>query len=107
KAELASLIRLNGTLKQTHNHIRVTIQTENAAIARRIYSLIKDLFDVQAEISVRRRMKLNKNNVYFIRLNQQAKQILIELEIFQVMLYELSLSKSIKGTELNDQTILL
>ena len=60
KAELAALIRLNGTLKQTHNHIRVTIQTENAAIARRIYSLIKDLFDVQAEISVRRRMKLNK-----------------------------------------------
>ena len=99
KAELAALIRLNGTLKQTHNHIRVTIQTENAAIARRIYSLIKDLFDVQAEISVRRRMKLNKNNVYFIRLNQQAKQILMELEIFEVMLHELSLPKSIKGNE--------
>src|SRR5699024_11640385 len=43
--------------------------------------------------------KLNKNNVYFIRLNQQAKQILMELEIFEVMLHELSLPKSIKVSE--------
>lgn len=99
KAELAALIRLNGTLKQTPDHIRVMIQTENAAIARRIYSLIKDLFDVQAEISVRRRMKLNKNNVYFIRLNQQAKEILLALEIFEAMLYEISLPESIKENE--------
>ena len=99
KAELAALIRLNGTLKQTPDHIRVTIQTENAAIARRIYSLIKDLFDVQAEISVRRRMKLNKNNVYFIRLNQQAEDILMALDIFEAMLYEIRLPKSIQENE--------
>src|SRR5699024_4942609 len=89
----------NGTLKQTPDHIRVTIQTENAAIARRIYSLIKDLFDVQAEISVRRRMKLNKNNVYFIRLNQQAEDILMALDIFEAMLYEIRLPKSIQENE--------
>src|SRR5699024_5730358 len=99
KAELAALIRLNGTLKQTPDHIRVTIQTENAAIARRIYSLIKDLFDVQAEISVRRRMKLNKNNVYFIRLNQQAEDILMALDIFEAMLYEIRLPTSIQENE--------
>ena len=99
KAELAALIRLNGTLKQTPDHIRVTIQTENAAIARRIYSLIKDLFDVQAEISVRRRMKLNKNNVYFIRLNQQAEDILMALDIFEAMLHEIRLPKSIQENE--------
>lgn len=99
KAELAALIRLNGELKNINGHILVTIQTENAAIARRIYSLIKDLFEVRAEISVRRRMKLNKNNVYFIRLNEEAKQVLMELEIFEAMLHEISLPDSIKQNE--------
>ena len=99
KAELAALIRLNGDLKNINNHIFVTIQTENAAIARRIYSLIKKLFDVRAEISVRRRMKLNKNNVYFIRLNQEAKHVLMELEIFEAMLHEINVPDSIKKNE--------
>lgn len=99
KAELAALIRLNGDIKNVNNHILVTIQTENAAIARRIYSLIKELFDVRAEISVRRRMKLNKNNVYFIRLNQEAKHVLMELEILEAMLHEINVPDSIKKNE--------
>lgn len=102
KAELAALIRMNGTLEQTSDHIFVTIQTENAAIARRIFSLIKDLFNIKADISVRRRMKLNKNNVYFIRLNKEAKRILSSLEIFEVMLHEITLPDTIKN---NDQKV--
>ena len=96
KAELAALISMNGTLEQSDDHIFVTIQTENAAIARRIFSLIKDLFAIKADISVRRRMKLNKNNVYFIRLNKEAKRILSSLGILEPMLYEIPLPDEIK-----------
>lgn len=99
KAELAALIRMNGTLEQTTDHIFVTIQTENAAIARRIFSLIKDLFAIKADISVRRRMKLNKNNVYFIRLNKEAKRILSSLEILEAMLHEITLPDEIINNE--------
>lgn len=99
KAELAALIRMNGTLEQTMDHIFVTIQTENAAIARRVFSLIKDLFNIKADISVRRRMKLNKNNVYFIRLNKEAKRILSSLEIFEAMLHEITLPDTIVNNE--------
>ncbi|HLR91498.1 MAG TPA: DNA-binding protein WhiA [Atopostipes sp.] len=99
KAELAALIRLNGELKEVNDVVFVTVQTENASIARRVYSLIKKLYDVRAEISVRKRMKLNKNNVYFIRLNQEAKQVLMELEIFEAMLHEINLPNSIKENE--------
>ena len=99
KAELAALIRMNGTLEQTTDHIFVTIQTENAAIARRIFSLIKDLFNIKAGISVRRRMKLNKNNVYFIRLNKEAERILSSLEIFEAMLHEITLPDEIINNE--------
>ena len=102
KAELAALISMNGTLEQSDDHIFVTIQTENAAIARRIFSLIKDLFAIKADISVRRRMKLNKNNVYFIRLNKEAKRILSSLGILEPMLYEIPLPDEIKK---NDQKV--
>ena len=102
KAELAALISMNGTLEQSDDHIFVTIQTENAAIARRIFSLIKDLFAIKADISVRRRMKLNKNNVYFIHLNKEAKRILSSLGILEPMLYEIPLPDEIKK---NDQKV--
>jgi len=96
KAELAALIRMNGTLKKVNKTIFITIQTENAAIARRIYSLIKKLFNMKADISVRRRMKLNKNNVYFIRLNKEAERILSKLEILETMIDDTHLPDSIK-----------
>ena len=99
KAELAALIRMNGVLEQTKGLIFVTIQTENASIARRIFSLVKNLFDIKADISVRRRMKLNKNNVYFIRLNKEAKRILSELEIYEAMLLEINIPDSLKKNE--------
>lgn len=102
KAELAALIRMNGTLEKVKNTIFVSIQTENASIARRVFSLIKSLFDVKADISVRRRMKLNKNNVYFIRLNKEAKRVLMGLEIYEAMLHETHIPDSIKK---NDQKI--
>lgn len=99
KAELAALIRLNGEIHQQHEMKLVTVQTENAAIARRIYSLIKDLFGVQAEISVRRRMKLKKNNVYFIRLAKETKEILTTLEIYDAMIHQSNLPATIKENE--------
>ncbi len=99
KAELAALIRLNGELLHVGEMINITIQTENASIARRVFSLIKELFDVRAEISVRRRMKLKKNNVYFIRLDQQTERILKELEIYEAIVDEVSLPDSIIENE--------
>lgn len=55
KAELAALIRMNGTLSIVNKEFLLNVQTENAAIARRIYSLIKDNFDVESELLVRKR----------------------------------------------------
>lgn len=99
KAELAALIRLNGSISRKNEKLIVTVQTENAAIARRIYSLLKDLFDLQLEVSVRRRMKLKKNNVYFIRLAKDAENVLRELEILEAMLEGINLPRNIKENE--------
>ncbi|MEH7112674.1 DNA-binding protein WhiA [Neobacillus niacini] len=81
RAELSALIRMNGSMSFSNRKLIVDIQTENAAIARRIYTLIKKSYDVQVELLVRKKMRLKKNNVYIVRLTQQAKVILEDMKI--------------------------
>ncbi|EIJ80599.1 hypothetical protein PB1_09567 [Bacillus methanolicus PB1] len=81
KAELSALIRMNGSLSFSNRKLVVDIQTENAAIARRIYILIKRSYNVQIELLVRKKMRLKKNNVYIVRLSDKAKDIIEDLKI--------------------------
>ncbi|WP_096190205.1 DNA-binding protein WhiA [Evansella halocellulosilytica] len=81
KAELAALIRMNGSISLRQMQITLDIQTENAAIARRIYTLIKKLYDVHVELLVRRKMRLKKNNVYVVRISKKARHLLENLSI--------------------------
>lgn len=81
KAELSALIRMNGSLSFTNRKLLVDIQTENAAIARRIYTLVKKNYNIQVELLVRKKMRLKKNNVYIVRISQGAKEILESLKI--------------------------
>ncbi|MCL6570251.1 MAG: DNA-binding protein WhiA [Bacillus sp. (in: Bacteria)] len=76
QAELSALIRMNGSLSFSNRKLVVDIQTENAAIARRIYTLLKKSYQIQVELLVRKKMRLKKNNVYIVRLAQQAREIL-------------------------------
>ena len=68
KAELAALIRMNGSLSIANQQFILNVQTENAAIARRIYSILKYNYDVRSELLVRGKMNLKKYNVYILRL---------------------------------------
>ncbi|MFO1444549.1 DNA-binding protein WhiA [Bacillus sp. Bva_UNVM-123] len=81
KAELSALIRMNGSISFSNRKLVVDIQTENAAIARRIYILIKRNYNVQVELLVRKKMRLKKNNVYIVRLSEKANEILDDLKI--------------------------
>ncbi|WP_033542210.1 DNA-binding protein WhiA [Planococcus sp. CAU13] len=82
KAELSALIRMNGTLSFSSRQLSVDIQTENAAIARRIYTLLKRFYlPYPVELLVRKKMRLKKNNVYICRLRDGSKHILEDLLI--------------------------
>ncbi|GIN85383.1 putative sporulation transcription regulator WhiA [Heyndrickxia sporothermodurans] len=81
RAELSALIRMNGSLSFSNRILVVNVQTENAAIARRIYTLIKRIYDTAVELLVRKKMRLKKNNVYIVRLKAKAKEILEDLDI--------------------------
>ncbi|ASS67871.1 MULTISPECIES: DNA-binding protein WhiA [Paenibacillus] len=81
RAELSALIRMNGSVHLASRKIILDISTENAAIARRIYSLIKKIFDVHTELLVRKKMRLKKNNVYIVRIPAKVQEILKDLNI--------------------------
>ena len=97
KAELAALIRMNGSISIVNQQIVLNVQTENAAIARRIYSLLKDHYQVRSELLVRRKMKLKKNNVYIVRLKHETRSVLDDLAILEGMMFHSHVSDEIMG----------
>ncbi|WP_461240579.1 DNA-binding protein WhiA [Paucilactobacillus sp. N302-9] len=83
KAELMALIRMNGALSIANHQLVLNVQTENPAIARRIYQLLKDFYHAESELIVRKKMKLKKNNLYVVRLRHDAQTILADLGILE------------------------
>ncbi|MDD9270887.1 DNA-binding protein WhiA [Paenibacillus sp. GCM10023248] len=81
KAELSALIRMNGAVQLTNQRVVLDVSTENAAIARRIYSLIKKTYKLHTELLVRKKMRLKKNNVYIVRVPGQVQELLSDLKI--------------------------
>ena len=83
KAETAAFIRMNGSLSFSNKNLSLDAQTENAAIARRLYSNLKKLYPYKIELLVRKKMKLKKNNVYICRVKKEAQAILKDLELLE------------------------
>ncbi|MBU3829048.1 MAG: DNA-binding protein WhiA [Candidatus Lactobacillus pullistercoris] len=82
KAELAAFLRMNGVLNLHDHQFSLDITTENPAIARRIFTLIKVAFGIEPLLIVSRKMKLKKNNQYLVRLQQNVQEILQALQIW-------------------------
>ncbi|OPX83708.1 MAG: Sporulation transcription regulator WhiA [Pelotomaculum sp. PtaB.Bin013] len=71
-AELAALIRMDGSIQNSGGRlVSLNISTENAAVARKILSMIKGLFDIHTEVLVQRKTRLRKNNVYLVHIPPQ------------------------------------
>ncbi|MBN8210043.1 DNA-binding protein WhiA [Bacillus sp. NTK071] len=81
RSELAALIRMNGSISFGNKQLILNIPTEHAAIARRIYTLIKRIYNYDVELLVRKKMRLKKNNVYIVRVSAKARELLEDLGI--------------------------
>ncbi|WP_028609179.1 DNA-binding protein WhiA [Paenibacillus harenae] len=96
RAELSALIRMNGSVSVSSRKVVLDISTENAAIARRIYSLLKKHYKVHVELLVRKKMRLKKNNVYIVRIPVGVQEILSELKIVsEGFMFNLGIDKEI------------
>lgn len=83
RAELSAIVRMNGTLNIRERRLTLEVMTENAAIARRIYTLFKQLYGIHGELLVRRKMRLKKNNVYLVRIPGRGRELLQDMRIME------------------------
>ena len=70
-AELSCIIRNNATIKE-----EIIITVENNAVARRIFKLIKSIYDVTPVITVRKRYNFNTNLSYILKIKQKKELLL-------------------------------
>jgi len=94
-ALLSALIKMTGTV-QIHgvNKIGIMLSTENASIARMLFSLLKSCFEINTRVVVRKNKHLKKNNNYtlYIDSDMGSHEILKAAGILQ---------ESEKGLKLN------
>lgn len=81
RAELTAVLQMCSTLNFTSDGMHLTIKTENATTAKRVFKYLKELYHVETQLSVIKKMKLKKNNVYVLRVVNKAMEILNDLEI--------------------------
>ncbi len=82
-AELAALIRTTGYISiKGYNKFEVEFVMENAVVIRRIFKMVKYLYNINSEITVKKTNRLKKNNNYCIKVNEEiAIQLLIDTKI--------------------------
>ncbi|MCA1356948.1 DNA-binding protein WhiA [Streptococcus iniae] len=81
KRELSAIIKLSGSLSLKQSGLTLAITTENAKIARYIYSLIERNYDIVPEISYHQKTNLKKNRVYSVLIDESVDNVLSDLKL--------------------------
>lgn len=75
-AMLSAIIRNSGKV----NDGEITITTENSKVARRVYTLISDIYNVSVSI-IDKNNNFNRNRLYIIKVNDNIDYILNDLGV--------------------------
>jgi len=81
-AELGALVRSDGMIQiLSGGRLALTLTSENPAIARKTFFLLRKIFALQPEVMVRKNSRFKKNNTYLVRISttSAAKKILLHL----------------------------
>lgn len=80
-AELSALLRINGDIHISSTGLSIEFHSTNLKVARKVISGIKDLYGVEMEVMSKKQLKLNKHDMYIVRIKQDASKIINELSI--------------------------
>ncbi len=76
-AELSAIVNIGAEIDKE----KISIYTENLGVARRIYKLIKDLFNTKIELQKEALNRLNKSYLIYINIEDPSRKILKSLSI--------------------------
>lgn len=87
-AELAAFIRASGSIHITTGEkggISLQVQSENSGVARKLFLLFKEAFNIHPEITCHKRIRLGRGNLYVLRISGEAivKDILSALHLMK------------------------
>ena len=77
--ELSAFIRFDGTISKDE----ILLTMENASVARRIYKLLKTLFNVKPNIMVRVQKRFRVKQIYMLSIKENVDGILEKLNIYK------------------------
>lgn len=76
---IAELSALFHNIAKVNNNIKIT--TENASVARRIFNLIKTIYQISPSITVRKGYNFNKGYIYILEIKVKVDYILNDLSV--------------------------
>lgn len=82
RALLSAFLHINSNLLIVNKQIQLELETEHGRIANRLYAIIKNRYDVEIEISVVKKQKLNRGNTYVLRVLEKGIDILTDVGIY-------------------------
>ena len=59
----------------------IKVSTENPSVARLIFNIVKDLYDISSKITVRQGYNYKKNYIYILEINRKTKEIIDDLSL--------------------------
>lgn len=82
KPEAENISELSAIIRNSYyNNNEIKIMTENASIARRCFKMLKDIYGIFPQITVRKGYNYNKNLQYILSITKKVKIILQDLSI--------------------------
>ncbi len=83
-AELSAIVRLAGGIDCDPAHPVIALHTENVAVARRFFSLLKDTFGIVPSVTATRHDYLKRSRYYTIRVTEESDSLRI-LKTIRIM----------------------
>jgi len=81
-SEIEKLSFLSAVIQnQDLNYDKIKISTENSSLARKVFTILKELYGETPIITVRKGYNYNKNYIYILEIKNKIKQILNNLGI--------------------------
>ncbi len=75
-AEIAAILSLCGRIKISgKDHFSIEIHTENVAVARKYFTLLKKTFNIGTDVSIRRNAYLKRNRTYIVAVREHVDAI--------------------------------
>lgn len=86
-AEIAAFINMCGRVKiDSNGDISIKVQTENPAVARKYFTIIKKTFNINIEVLIRRNSQLKKNHIYVMYITDTAvaRKVLLATKLMEM-----------------------